>query len=297
MDLLAKTSAYAKINLGLKILGRRPDGYHDILSILQTVDLCDGLTFEEVPEGRIEILPSDPAIPSGEENLIHRAVTALREASGCGRGVRIRLEKVIPAGAGLGGGSADAAATLKALNRAWGLRIPRGRILEMASRIGSDVVFLVSGGTAVVSGRGERIRPVPWNAEIHYVLIQPPFRVSTRWAYEEASAHLGLGLTEPSKYINFVTSLTDSPISARDLLGCLENDFEPVVARAWPELRIALRALREHGADAGAMTGSGSAVYGAFFDAAAAGRAARALRRDGHRVFQCRPRVEAREDD
>lgn len=289
MSLFAETNAYAKLNLGLKVLGRRPDGYHDILSVFQTVDLCDRLAFEEISAGRTEVACSDPALPVGPENLVCRAVEALREATGLDRGIRVSLIKEIPTGAGLGGGSADAAAVLRTLNRSWGLGVSEGRLREMALGIGSDVPFFLRGGTAVVSGRGEVLRYVPWSSEVHYVLIRPPFEVSTAWAYRQVSGRINLALTDQSKYISLVSSTMTGPICARDLFACVENDFEPVVAEAWPALGDLRRALQGAGAEACCMTGSGSVLYGVFFDAVTADRAATALRQDGLRVFLCRP--------
>lgn len=291
MSLFAETRAYAKLNLGLKVLGRRPDGYRDILSVFQTVDLCDRLAFEEISAGQTEVVCSDPALPVGPENLVHRAVEALRGATGFDRGVRVSLTKEIPVGAGLGGGSADAAAVLRTLNRAWGLGAPDSGLREMALGIGSDVPFFLRGGTAVVSGRGEVLRYVAWASEVHYVLVQPPFQVSTGWAYRQVSGRVNLGLTDPSKYINLINSTMTGPLCARDLFACVENDFEPVVAEAWPVLRDLRRALEGAGAEACCMTGSGSVLYGVFFDAAAAGRAAAALRQGGRRVFLSRPLI------
>ncbi|MSS72524.1 MAG: 4-(cytidine 5'-diphospho)-2-C-methyl-D-erythritol kinase [Candidatus Latescibacteria bacterium] len=291
MSIFAETSAYAKLNLGLKVLGRRPDGYHDILSVFQTIDLCDRLTFEEISAGQTEVVCSDPGLPAGPENLVYRAVEALRGATGLDRGVRVSLTKAIPVGAGLGGGSADAAAVLRILNRAWGQGMPDRRLQELALGIGSDVPFFLRNGTAVVSGRGEVLRYVSWPSEVHYLLIHPLFQVSTGWAYGQVSGRINLTLTSRSKYVKLINSIVDGPICVRDLFACIENDFEPVVAEAWPALGELRRALQETGADACCMTGSGSVLYGVFFDAAAADRATVALRKGGCRVFPCRPLI------
>lgn len=291
MGTFMEVSAYAKLNLGLKIVGRRSDGYHDILSVFQTIDLCDHLKFEEIAAGHTEVVCSDPTLPVGSENLAYRAVDALREATGFGRGVRIFLTKRIPVGAGLGGGSADAAAVLRVLNDAWGLGMSDSRLREMASHIGSDVPFFLRSGTAVVSGRGEDLRYADWSSEVRYVLVHPPFTVSTGWAYQQASEQISLTLTGRSKYVSFINSIAGGPVCARDLFACVENDFEAVVAEAWPALPDIRRALQEMGADVCCLTGSGSVMYGAFFDVAAANQAAASLRQDGRRVFLCRPLI------
>ena len=154
MHTFREARAYGKLNLGLKILGKRADGYHDILSVLQTIDLFDTLVFEEAEEETTQVLPSDPALPAGLDNLVCRAVQALRKLTGLRRGVRIHLTKRIPVGGGLGGGSADAAATLLTLMSAWELPLSDAHLLEVAAGIGSDVPFFLRSGTAIASGRG-----------------------------------------------------------------------------------------------------------------------------------------------
>lgn len=285
----ASAEAPAKLNLGLKIVGKRPDGYHDLLSVFQAIDLSDALSFEEAEESRTEIRCADPALPIGPDNLIHRAVDALRRETGTRRGVRVSLTKVIPTGAGLGGGSSDAAATLRVLNGAWCLGLPGERLLELGAEIGSDVPFFLRPGTAIVSGRGERLRYVRLDGPVHYVLVRPPFEVSTAWAFRRLSERANFGLTARTKYVNLLNSIADSPISACELFACLENDFEPLVAETWPALKAARAALVTSGATACCMTGSGSVVFGVFFEAGPAIRAASELQRAGHRTFLCRP--------
>ena len=147
--------APAKLNLGLRILGRRPDGYHDIVSVLQTVDLCDRMVFTPAPPGETLVHCDNPDVPDGPENLVYRAVEILRRATGAGHGVRVDLNKRIPTGAGLGGGSSNAATALRALDRLWGLDLRPERLAALAAELGSDVPFFLTGGTAVVTGRGE----------------------------------------------------------------------------------------------------------------------------------------------
>lgn len=164
------TRAYAKINLTLEVLGRRDDGYHEIASILQTVSLYDTLTFEEA-----EAISFDCDRPglAARDNLVVRAAHLLREAAGVSRGAAITLAKRIPVSAGLGGGSADAGATLLSLNRLWGLELSREDLLPIAARIGSDVPFFLYGGTARVSGRGERVEPLP-SADLEWAVVLTP---------------------------------------------------------------------------------------------------------------------------
>lgn len=278
--------APAKINLGLKVLGRRPDGYHDILSVFQTLDLCDGLRFEPLAAGRTELVCNAPGVPAGPENLAWRAAEALRRATGATHGVRIGLEKRIPAGAGLGGGSSDAAATLRGLNRMWGLGLPGERLAELAAGLGSDVPFFLTRGTAVVTGRGERIRPILWEGDFRYVLVYPKFQVSTGWAYR----NLKIALTETSGYISFLNSVKESGrVCPADLFAHLENDFLPLLETAYPEVGQILDALAASGALARSVSGSGSTLYGVFEAEGQALEAAAALRARGYPVYLCRP--------
>ncbi len=280
-------NAYAKINLGLKVLRRRADGYHDILSIFQTLDLHDRVIFESAGRGETEIICDDPEIPTGSGNLVFQAVEALRAATGTDRGVRVILEKRIPVGAGLGGGSSDAAAALRALDRMWMLNLPPERLQVLAGELGSDVPFLLKVGTAVVTGRGERYRRISWQGDFHYVLVHPGFQVLSGWAYQ----NLKIGLTEGSKYISFLNSIEEYGELRPDVLfGCLENDFLPLLKATYPEVEPALRALEASGALACSLSGSGSTLYGVYEEGEQAAEAARGLRDRGYRVSLCRPK-------
>ena len=168
--------APAKLNLFLEILGRRADGYHDLESLMLTVDLYDTLTFADEPSGRITLRCDDPSLPTGSENLVVRAAEALRESSGCGLGASIVLSKAIPAQAGLAGGSSDAAATLTGLDLLWDLRTPPGQLDALAGSIGSDVSFFRHGPSAVCRGRGEVVEPHPLPGPLALVLVCPPVR-------------------------------------------------------------------------------------------------------------------------
>ena len=277
--------AYAKINLGLKVLGRRPDGYHNILSVFQTVDLSDSLRFEPSTVGSTQIVCDHSGVPTGPENLVHRAIEVLRSATGIRKGVRVILKKRIPMGAGLGGGSSDAAAALRALNRAWGLALSPEALRELAGRLGSDVFFFLSPGTAVVSGRGEQVRYISWPEDAFYVLVNPGFEVSTRWAYD----NLRIGLTERSAYISFMGSTEGREIRASRLFACLENDFMPLLAATYPEVERIRSALDRYGPLACSLSGSGSTLYGVFRDAKQSREAEAGLRDLGYQVVLCRP--------
>jgi len=279
--------APAKLNLGLKILRRRQDGYHEIVSVLQTVDLCDRLAFTPAGTGETVVRCDHPDVPSGPENLVSRAVEVLRRETGVERGVRVDLDKRIPTGAGLGGGSSNAAATLRALDRLWGLRLGPDRLSALAAELGSDVPFFLAGGTAVATGRGERIQPVDWEDEFWYVLVYPGFPVSTAWAYE----NVRIGLTETEAYGTFLDFAEKSGrICAGRLFDCLENDFLPVVEAAGGGVARILGALAAGGAVACSVTGSGSALFGVFREARQASAAVVRVQGRGRRVYLCRYR-------
>ena len=171
--------AFAKINLGLRVLGRRADGYHEIRTVFQTVTLHDTLTFEPAPGGLLELACTDPTIPTDESNLILRAASLLRERYGVSRGARTRLEKSIPAGGGLGGGSSDAAAALLALNRLWNLGAGARELSELGARVGADVPFFLTGGTALGTGTGADVEPLEDAPKMPLVIVTPGVRVAT----------------------------------------------------------------------------------------------------------------------
>ena len=265
--------AFAKINLGLRVLGRRADGYHEIRTVFQTVTLHDTLSFEPAPGGRLELACTDPTIPTDESNLVLRAASLLRERRGVSRGARARLEKSIPAGGGLGGGSSDAAAALLALNYLWNLAADARELSELGARLGADVPFFLTGGTALGTGTGTDIKPLEDAPKRRLVVVTPSVRVSTAEAYKALSAP---ALTKADGVDNLSVSRTeaDFPDSLCDVMS---NDFEAVVVRLHPEVGRARDALLGAGAVQASLSGSGSSVYGVFENELEAGRAARQL--------------------
>lgn len=251
--------APAKINLGLKILGKRPDGYHDILSIFQTVDLCDELTLSDESGPGFEC--ESPTVPRGPDNLVLRAERVLASAAGEMKPIRYTLRKRIPVGAGLGGGSSDAAAALRGLGRIYGGGASNESVLSVcAEKLGSDVPFLLKGGTAVVSGRGELIRPVDWPFDFTYVIVYPGFGVSTAWAYGRVNSYEESG----GEYASLVRGLAGARSGGDEFIRALLNDFEKVVFPAYPELGGIRSMLLKGGAAAALLTGSGSSLFGIF---------------------------------
>jgi 4-diphosphocytidyl-2-C-methyl-D-erythritol kinase len=261
--------AHAKLNLCLSVTGRRRDGYHDIDSVFHCISLHDELTFSRRKDGIITLGCSDPGLPVDGTNLVLRAAAALKnlaapKPSADDPGADIFLRKGIPAGAGLGGGSSDAAAALLGLRRLWGLdRVSPAEIRRLAETLGSDVPFFLSGGTAHVTGRGERVRPVPCPKRYHFVLIYPGFPVSTAWAYKN-HRQLKNRLTNRGKFSKILLELCRSAEPASAWSRCLWNDLEPVVLSAHPEIARAKAALLDCGALGSLMSGSGSCVFGLF---------------------------------
>lgn len=246
--------AHAKINVGLRVTGKRADGYHDIETIFQTIALHDALTFAK--SDALTLTCDDPSVPLDETNLVLRAARAAGAPP-----VAIALQKRIPAGGGLGGGSSDAAATLRALGRA---------DAAVALSLGSDVPFFLRGGTAYATGRGERLTPLPSLAGIPLILVFPPERVGT------AQAYASLRRFSPPLGIERVRRMIDDDLlsHATELI----NDFEEPVFAALPHLASIKTRLYELGARWAAMSGSGSTMVGAFRDAAARDAALAQLR-------------------
>jgi 4-diphosphocytidyl-2-C-methyl-D-erythritol kinase len=267
--------AYAKVNLDLRVLGLMPDGYHDVRTVLQSLRLHDTLTFTVSP-GPFVISCDDPAIPTDERNLVWRAADVLGRVAAAHRtapsGVRVRVTKRIPAQAGLGGGSADAAATLVALTRLWRLGLDVVDLARLGARLGADVPFFLAGGTALGTGRGDDVSPLTEPPPSSVVLVMPPFGVSTPDAYRWFDLDGPVRRPRSRR-----TALTSWPAWAAEL----RNDLEPPVVRRHPAIGRVTRALKALGADHAAMSGSGSAVFGVFLDAEVAAGAQAALARRG----------------
>lgn len=241
--------AFAKVNRSLLVLGRRHDGFHELRTLFETIDLSDVLTFEEAPE--LSLASSAGDLSVGEDNLVLRAARVLLAASGAERGARIHLEKRIPWGAGLGGGSADAAATLLGLRALWGLDTPDGVLHDLAAGLGSDVPFFLVGGRAVGEGRGERLTALPDPAGPEWiVLLSPPFGLPTPAVFAR------LGLT-PGQATTNLPGSDSEPFPDR-------NDLEQAAESLRGELRILRSAISSAGATSARLSGSGSSVFGVF---------------------------------
>ena len=252
--------SFAKINLTLRVLGRRADGYHELNTVFQTVSLCDELTFSARDDARLELVCDAPGIPCDETNLVLRAARALGERYGVSRGARIELHKKIPAGAGLGGGSSNAAVALVGLARLWKIETQRQALADLGAGVGADVPFFLTGGTALGTGRGTDIHPLADVPLRYLLLVTPDINVSTAEAYKSLNAP---ALTKALSPVNLAVSRVQAEISG-SLHAVVENDFERVIYRLYPETRRARSSLVAAGARCVSLSGSGASVYALF---------------------------------
>ncbi len=245
----------AKVNLVLEILGKRADGYHELSTVLQAVDLFDRLVLEE--DDSLALRTSDPALPTDEANLVIKAAQRLMKAAGVSRGARITLEKRIPVAAGLGGGSSDAAATLWGLNRLWGLRWSGGRLAELAAEVGMDVPFFLVGGRALATGRGEKLEPLHASPALSLVLVKPGLALSTGEVYGRVPPGMRDDGRRTQRLLRALASRDSSPVASS-----LYNALEAVVEPAYSEIGRIKGALMSAGALGTVMSGSGPTVIG-----------------------------------
>ena len=269
--------AYAKVNLTLAVGEKRPDGYHEVVSVMQRVSLCDTLTAEQTREG-ITLTCSDPALPSGEENLAHRAASLFFRETGIAGGAALTLEKRIPSQAGLGGGSSDAASALLALRKLYAPALPDTELETMAAALGSDVPFFIRGGTQLATGRGEVLSPLPPLTDGWFVIVKPTESFSTPAMYRRLD-NLPPACTPP---------LPPLQGGLPALAAGLFNRFEAAIPAGSAVWDIKAR-LAAYGALASLLSGSGSAVFGLFDTETAARAAVEALRPAWPEIFLARP--------
>jgi 4-diphosphocytidyl-2-C-methyl-D-erythritol kinase len=273
--------AYAKINLGLLIINRRPDGYHNIETVFHRVDLYDVLRFE--PAADIHLTTNDLQLPTDERNICHKAAVMLRRELGTSNGVQISLQKSIPVGGGLGGGSADAAIVLQELPGFWGKLVDPTSLLRLALQLGSDVPFFLGTGSALARGRGEILEYFDLDVPYTILLCYPNIHISTAWAYE----HLGLQRVAPT--IDLRGLLLDGMKQPIRLVNGLRNDFEPVIFREYPEIMRIKEMMMRGGAEYASLSGSGSSVFGLFRSPAYAEEVAARCTSRGYRTFITEP--------
>jgi len=278
--------ACAKINLGLKIVGRRADGYHELRTVYQSISLADTIQVSIGPRrGEVALECEGIAVPPGRDNLVLRAAEALRRELGIHHVISIHLYKRIPTGSGLGGGSSDAAAVLRAIDALTGNRAGFTLLLRLAAQLGSDVPFFLIGGRALGLGRGEEVYPLADSPRRCCLLLVPEKGMSTPEAYRLLNTPPLTASTARPTIESFCAALNAPPAAARERPG---NDFEPLLFERFPRLAAAKRALLRAGADWAALTGSGSALFGLFEEYSQARAARKHFERSGMRTFLAR---------
>ncbi|WP_203248953.1 4-(cytidine 5'-diphospho)-2-C-methyl-D-erythritol kinase [Sporosarcina beigongshangi] len=248
--------APAKINLTLDVLHKRPDGFHEVEMIMTTVDLADRVWIRPTDNGRITIKTSERFVPNDRKNLAYQAAELLQRQYGIKKGVEITLEKSIPVAAGLAGGSSDAAATLRGLNRLWNLGIGADELATLGSKIGSDVSFCVHGGTALAKGRGEIIKNLPAPPNCWVILAKPAISVSTADIY----GNLDLSMVNHPRTSSMIEALEMGDYDK--MCASVGNVLEGVTMDLHPQVVMLKEQMRKFGADAVLMSGSGPTVFG-----------------------------------
>ena len=276
MDCISR-KAYAKINLGLDVLRRRPDGYHEVKMVMQTVNIWDLLTFKKTEEPGIFLKSDKEELPVGKDNLIYKAAAAIFKEYGVQSfGVQIALKKQIPIAAGMAGGSTDAAAVFHGLNELFGLGMSLQDMQGIGVRLGADIPYCLMGGTALAEGIGERLTALPPPPDCHLVVAKPDIDVSTKFVYENLHA-------ERLKDHPDIDGMTQA-IRSRSLAGItvrMGNVLETVTVRAYPVIDQIKKKMLESGAENALMSGSGPTVFGLFTDKERAAGAAKEIRGAG----------------
>ncbi len=248
--------APAKINLSLDVLHKRPDGFHEVKMIMTTIDLADRVELVELPEDTIQIISHNRFVPDDQRNLAYQAALLLKTRYGVKKGVSIAITKVIPVAAGLAGGSSDAAAALRGLNRLWKLGLSLDELAELGAEIGSDVSFCVYGGTALATGRGEKIQHIDTPPHCWVVLAKPTIGVSTADVYR----NLKLDSVKHPDVDGMIEGIKEQDFDK--ICSLLGNVLEDVTLNMYPEVANIKDQMKRFGADAVLMSGSGPTVFG-----------------------------------
>ncbi|MDY6971509.1 MAG: 4-(cytidine 5'-diphospho)-2-C-methyl-D-erythritol kinase [Thermodesulfobacteriota bacterium] len=246
----------AKLNIRLKVTGRRPDGYHEVVSIMVPINLCDHLELEKVCLGGITLACRGLYLPNDESNLVYRAATAFFSMTGIRPGLHISLTKRIPVAAGLGGGSSNAGCTLKALNDMWQNPLTSRDLADLAVRLGADVPFFLECRPCIATGIGEILEPIEKWPKFWYVIVTPTFGVATSWVY----SNLKIELTT-AEHDSIIKNLEKASLDVADIL---ENDLETVTGSHFPAINTIKDSLMDAGAQGALMSGSGPSVFGVF---------------------------------
>lgn len=272
--------AYAKINLGLDVLRKRPDGYHEVKMIMQSISLADTLELKKLPEETIRLIngaeQDNPEVPMDKTNLIYRAIDLIKQKYAISEGIEATLTKRIPVAAGMAGGSTDAAAALKGMNQLFALGLSEQELCELGVTLGADIPYCIMGGTALSEGIGERLTPLPPMPDCWILIAKPPISVSTGFVYgnlkaNELTVHPDIdGMTEAIKH-NDLHGITSR----------LENVLETVTIPAHPEIAVIKDKMLDYGAMQALMSGSGPTVFGIFAEEEQAAEAGTAIQKEG----------------
>lgn len=262
-----RIKAYAKINLGLDVVRKLENGYHEVKMVMQTVGIYDVLEFERAESG-IVITTDSGELPTGEDNLIYKAAKLMIETYRITEGVKIHLEKHIPIAAGMAGGSTDAAATLKGMNRLFDLGCTLRDLMELGVKIGADVPYCVMGGTALAEGIGEKLTPLAPAPDCYVLVAKPDINVSTKYVYEHLDAQ---EIVKHPDIDGMVEAIAEE--SLQGILDRMENVLETVTVSAYPVIQTIKDRMKELGAINSLMSGSGPTVFGIFVEKDMARRA------------------------
>ena len=253
--------APAKINLAIDVLRKRPDGYHDVIMIMQSVALYDTINVKPIRGGKITVTTDSNLIPVGSDNIVYKVAELLKNKYNVKDGAEIQIEKNIPVAAGLAGGSTDAAATIKLLNKAWGLKMSKVEVLEIAKKIGSDVPFCIEGGTALAEGLGEKLTSIKPLPECFILLAKPEINISTKEVYDGIDIE---EIKERPDIKGMIENLNKGNLP--DVASKLCNVLENVTVKKCPQIPNIKEKLIEYGALGSVMSGSGPTVFGIFDD-------------------------------
>ena len=280
----ATYKSYAKINLSLDVLGRMDNGYHQVRMVMQTVSLFDTITIETLPEKEISITANLPFLPTGPDNLAYKAAEMFFAETGIEGGAAINLNKHIPVGAGLAGGSSNCAVVLRALNRLYGAELSTRRLCLMGEKLGADVPYCILGGTRLAEGIGERLSLLPRMPFCHILLVKPAFSISTKSVYEKIDSYDDYRRPDTEQVINGLRSR-----SIQTMAKGMGNVLEEVSLNDYPVLKELKEQLRDYGAVAAQMSGSGPTVFGIFTDRRKAEFAKHQLWGRYKTVYLCNP--------
>lgn len=259
-----RIKAYAKVNLGLDVIRRLPNGYHEVKMVMQSIGLCDELTLEKASEG-ITLTTDHPELSCGEDNLICKAAKLMFDTYHIPGGINIHLQKNIPIAAGMAGGSTDAAAVMKGISRLFDLEIPLDQLMELGVSIGADVPYCILGGTALAEGIGEKLTPLTPAPDFYILIAKPEISVSTKYVYENLDL---TGVKRHPDIDGMVLSIESG--SLQGILDRMGNILESVTVSAYPVIDTLKRRIRELGAVNSLMSGSGPTVFGIFLSEQAA---------------------------